>query len=238
MAEKIIKGYLINTHDYNVFDSIITILNDQNEKIVCYAPGVRKISSKNGRLMQFGSFLEFEIFHSIDKMSKLKKINLLSELDFEYSNFISIHIMNDLIKNNNNLKINLFDLYQRNIINILKFKDDLIVAILLLINYLHLLEIEIDFNNCQCKENMNIKTVDIESLNSMCDFCYDKEYRINTSVFNTWKIFDLYIKNDFDSNILPEVVENKVYFNIIKILSIIIYKHFKVYTLTVKHNFQ
>lgn len=237
MAEKIIKGYLVNTHDYNVFDSIITILNDQNEKIVCYAPGTRKINSKNGRLMQFGSFLEFEIFHSIDKMSKLKRINLLSELDFDHSNFISIYIMNDLIKNSTHLKLDLFNLYQRNIINILKFNDDLITATLLLIDFIHLLNIEIDFDNCQCSENNNIKTVDVESLNSLCDFCYDKSYKINKDVFDTWKKLDQYIKNDFDSNLLPETAKKYIYYNLIKILSIIIYKHFKVYTLTVKYEF-
>ncbi len=238
MAEKIIKGYLINIHDYNVFDAIITILSTENEKVVCYAPGVRKIISKNGRLMQYGSFLEFEIFYSMDKMSKLKKINLLSELNFELGNSISIYIMNDLVKNNTHPEINLFDLYQRNIINITKFKNDLIVATLLLINFINLLDLEIDYNNCQCKENKNIKTIDINSLDALCDFCYDKPYRINPQVFNTLKAIDYYIKSDFDEKYLPEPVENKIYHSIIKILSLIIYTHFKVYTLTVKHQFQ
>jgi DNA repair protein RecO (recombination protein O) len=83
MAEKIIRGYLIEKKDFKVFDEIITFISSSGRKYTCMSMGSRKIESKNSRNLFLGSLIEFEIFEarSVDKVSKLKKAHVVVEND-------------------------------------------------------------------------------------------------------------------------------------------------------------
>ena len=45
MSEIITKGYLIARNDYQMFDEIITFINEFGNKFVCLAQGSKKIES-------------------------------------------------------------------------------------------------------------------------------------------------------------------------------------------------
>ena len=74
MAEKIIRGYIAKIADYNVFDSIVTIVSDDDQILGCFAPGTKKILSKNARHLIVGNYNENTLFLARpNKLSKLKK---------------------------------------------------------------------------------------------------------------------------------------------------------------------
>jgi DNA repair protein RecO (recombination protein O) len=69
-----LQGFVINSLDYEDYAQIITVFSLQFGKITLYAPGVRKITSKNRYAVQLFCKSDFEIFKSrqVDTMSKLK----------------------------------------------------------------------------------------------------------------------------------------------------------------------
>lgn len=83
MSEIITKGYLIARIDYQIFDEIITFINEFGNKFVCLAQGTKKIESHNARNMQLGNFCEFQFFlaRSENKVSKLIRINAIDKVD-------------------------------------------------------------------------------------------------------------------------------------------------------------
>lgn len=83
MSESIIKGYVVNRIDYQQNDEIITILDENGNRIPVISLGSRKITSKNGRNLFLGNYCEFEIFMArVDnKVSRLKKCNAIVQAD-------------------------------------------------------------------------------------------------------------------------------------------------------------
>lgn len=82
MAEIITKGYLISKIDYQIFDEVITFINEYGNKFTCLAQGTKKINSHNARNMQLGNYCEFQFFlaRNENKMSKLMKVNAIDKI--------------------------------------------------------------------------------------------------------------------------------------------------------------
>ncbi len=83
MGEVITKGYLIHRADYDVFDEVITIINEHNLKFTCFAQGTKKINSKNARHLDYGNYLELDFFYSPNNLSKFKKATIINEMNLE-----------------------------------------------------------------------------------------------------------------------------------------------------------
>lgn len=125
------KGYLIAKYDYDLFDEVIILLNEYGLKFTCFSKGSRKIKSKNGRSLFYGNFLEFSFFYSQSKMSRLKKVVTLSNLDEENKNKLSLWLINELYSH---LKIEhqkYFQFYQEVIyLNLNNYNDYLIMLLI------------------------------------------------------------------------------------------------------------
>jgi recombinational DNA repair protein (RecF pathway) len=76
------KAILIKEFDFKDNDKILHFLKSDNNKITIFAPGVRKINSKNSRNIFIGHNSEIEYFFSPDKMSRLKKVTLEQDVNF------------------------------------------------------------------------------------------------------------------------------------------------------------
>lgn len=85
MEEKEI-GIVIKKIDYDDYDQIVTILTEK-EIITFIALGVRKMTSTNRIPLQLGNIIEVEIFRARlkDKISKLKRANLIKQLPIKSS---------------------------------------------------------------------------------------------------------------------------------------------------------
>ena len=62
MAEIITRGYLVARQDYDIFDEILTFINEYGNRFIMFAPGTKRITSKNARALFFGNFLEIQFF--------------------------------------------------------------------------------------------------------------------------------------------------------------------------------
>lgn len=75
---KTIEGFVLKKLDYEDYDEIITVFCKEYGLISFYAPGVRRITSKNKTALQLFTAANFEIFKSpTNRLSKLKKANLI-----------------------------------------------------------------------------------------------------------------------------------------------------------------
>jgi len=75
---KTIEGFVLKKLDYEDYDEIITIFCKEYGLISFYAPGVRKMTSKNKTALQLFNSAYFEIFKSpTNRLSKLKKAHLI-----------------------------------------------------------------------------------------------------------------------------------------------------------------
>ncbi len=99
MGLTIKKGYLIKQQDYELFDEILTFICGDGKRYHIYAPGVRKITSKNSRSLFYGNYLEFEFFASRfdQKLSKLKKVTTLSNVSFAVSHHPSLDLISETL---------------------------------------------------------------------------------------------------------------------------------------------
>ncbi|MBN3534433.1 DNA repair protein RecO [Mycoplasma procyoni] len=84
--ETIIRGIVIKAYDYGEFDQIVTIVTENFKRhfITFLAQGVRKPISKNRAAILPFTYGEYEIFVSrySDKVSKLKKGHIISQVDY------------------------------------------------------------------------------------------------------------------------------------------------------------
>lgn len=75
---KTIEGFVLKKLDYEDYDEIITVFSKEYGLISFYAPGVRRMTSKNKTALQLFNSGYFEIFKSpTTRLSKLKKAHLL-----------------------------------------------------------------------------------------------------------------------------------------------------------------
>jgi DNA repair protein RecO (recombination protein O) len=86
-----LQGFVINSLDYEDYAQIITVFSLQFGKITLYAPGVRKITSKNRYAVQLFCKSDFEIFKSrqVDAMSKLKSGVIITNFENLAKDFMS-----------------------------------------------------------------------------------------------------------------------------------------------------
>ena len=85
MAEIITRGYLVARQDYDIFDEILTFINEYGNRFIMFAPGTKRITSKNARALFFGNFLEIQFFYARNdtKLSKLKKVISLDQINYK-----------------------------------------------------------------------------------------------------------------------------------------------------------
>lgn len=114
MAEIITKGYLVARRDYDVFDEILTFINEHGNRFVMFAPGTKRITSKNARALFFGNYLEIQFFHATNetKLSKLKKVIPLDQIDYKYENTYSMLILSELMSKVIDFNVEFYQFYQ------------------------------------------------------------------------------------------------------------------------------
>lgn len=209
MAEVITKGYLINRDDYELFDEIISFINEYGIIFSVLALGVKKILSKNSRNLFYGCLSEFEIFSSRDvdnKIGKLKKVNLIE-------NNISISFRKPLLLANrfifiNKLKTKKAFLLIKEISNLLlklnEEYDDILIIYVLILNA-RLLGLKLELNSCSICNSKKIKSFSNYKSGFVCkkhfdelgEIEYDKNiiellYLVNNSKFEQAKKINNY----------------------------------------------
>ncbi len=214
MSESIEKCFLIDIKDYDIFDHIITILNNRNELISLYSKGTKKILSKNYRNFIYGSILEIEYFKARkkDSLSKLKKIKLISKLlDNVLQQQFPFIVLNWYISKKN-LKYFNFRKYEKIISTLNNYDEETS-----LIYILHTIIIDsgnaIEINKCSICSNKKIKTTSVTWKGYLCNECSIKknEY-IHSTEFN--KIF-IHLHND-DLDTIKNFNEKKELINFLK----------------------
>ena len=99
-----ITGIVISKHQCNDFDEVLEILTSDGKKTI-FAPGIRKIESKNRNALNLLDYSSFEIFTSnqnIKLLPRLKKASLIKQflVDINLINF-----KNELLLFLNKLKL-------------------------------------------------------------------------------------------------------------------------------------
>lgn len=170
MAETIVKGYLVNRIDFDVFDEIITFISDTGNIFTVVAKGVKKILSKNAKSLFFGSLCEFEFFASrkIDGVGKLKKINLIENNNIELNKRRSLLLLNSLVYHGKLSGINFFEFFKETIKLIEKENDDDLLILYILLSAIKFLGLPIYLNHCSLCKSRLIKDFSIFDLGFTC----------------------------------------------------------------------
>lgn len=179
---EISKAFLIKEFNFQDNDKILHFILDNNEKLVTFAPGVRKITSKNARNIFIGHLSEIEYFYSPEKMSKLKKINLLQDINM--NNWSISYICDYIFKKQDTHTINFF-IFLKYLVK-LKDKEIIIISLLCIIwdsgtsFYL---------SGCiSCKKKKNIVEFSFKRQGLICFSCN----KYNIIVFNKKESMFLY----------------------------------------------
>ncbi|MGL4948400.1 MAG: DNA repair protein RecO [Mycoplasma sp.] len=170
------KGYLLRKTPHNDFDEIIDLINEYGIKFTCISLGSRKIISKNNYHLNVGNFLEFEIFHSENKLSKLKKVTTLSYLEESKKANYALFVINEAFAQIDLNHKRWFNLYQDVILSMMQDINDYITILYLLVKIYELSGLNICFNNCfYCGSTKFIKTVDFNKYQVVCKLCLDPQ---------------------------------------------------------------
>lgn len=198
------KGYLIHEQDYDLFDEILTLIGNDGQRYVLFAPGVRKITSKNSRSLFYGNYLEFEFFQSrfASKVSKLKKVTTLSNVGFDINHHPSLDLISEILTKIKDFHEELYEFYQR-VLNLILLKvDSVVIDILIYLYFLsahkiltyhgyqtcyHQHEPQIGFDltttSFVCQQCLTTTTVLLDS-DSLDDFKQLLSYHDETDLFN------------------------------------------------------
>lgn len=172
MALIVTKGYLINRQDYDVFDEILTFINEFGNRFVCFAPGVRRITSKNARSLIYGNFLEFEFFYSKNKMSKLKKVTTISSVDFKYSCTVAMNTINELLSYVSRMNSALYSFYQEILAEIMLEKDDYLISCYAFIKFIKITNLRFETTKCtKCSSEFDLITLSFTHHGFICQNC-------------------------------------------------------------------
>lgn len=157
MSLLIKKGYLISRRDYDLFDEVLTFISYDGNRYTIFAPGVRKITSKNSRSLFYGNYLEFEFFQSRfqNKMSKLKKVVTLSSIGYELSNHPSLDLVSEIITNIVEYNHEYFEFYQKILNYVLLNIDTKIINIFIYLYFLCIFHILDFYHYKRCKHTRN-----------------------------------------------------------------------------------
>lgn len=236
MAEIITKGYLVARQDYDLFDEILTFINEHGNKFVMFAYGTRRISSKNARNLFFGNYLEFQFFHarSENKMSKLKKVVSLDQIDYKYENTYSLIILSHLISGVIEFSYDYYLFYQMILSYILLDINDHYVACFLIIKFLFLNGINFNLNCCGiCYSKIQLRTLDLNQQHLVCNECFLSSSDLieyNIKCLKLWcklaKASSINSKDEFDAKTAKALL---------KILGHVLYEKLGIYLLCLKH---
>lgn len=176
MSEVITKGYLINREDYDTFDEILTFYNEHNVKFTCYSRGSKKINSKNARNIDYGNYLEFELFYSSTKLSRLKKVTSINELDIQHKKKISLLLLNEFIYKYNLENDKIYDFYQMCIFYMNAKINDYLLILYIIINFYKISGLTINFNHCcKCNDKLNLINIDFNNSSMICRNCNENK---------------------------------------------------------------
>lgn len=223
-----IEAIVINTYDISDYDQIITVFSKQKGKLAFYAPGVRKILSKNKYSVQLFSNSEFELFLSYhdEKLSKLKTSNLINNfinIANDYSQYLFATVIIELIDQ-------AFETRKSNVLSFTLLKSSLLVLAesenkknvlaFFLYKALHWFGHQWNLNCCKrCKNHNNITTFGLIEIGFICRNCVTKKDVIFDTEFlklmSQWqnvsveKYFSLHLseKNQFASLFLKLLIE-------------------------------
>ncbi len=179
MALVVTNGYLVSRYDYNVFDEILTFINEHGVKFVCFAAGTRRIVSKNARALIMGSYLEFQVFSSSkpDKLSRLKKVIAIKQIDWKYENEYPLLVMSEFISKINDYDIPYYQLYQDVLFHVLNDEDQYLITAYAMVKLITLSGSGVNLSHCvRCGSIRDIKTISIQEMGLICKNCYDPLY--------------------------------------------------------------
>lgn len=184
MSTVITKGYLINKTDYELFDEVITFINEYGNIFTCLSLGSRKIISKNSQHLRYGCLLEFEFFQSrsIDKMGKLKKVVTVDRPSIEKdTNTLILFLNNIFFKCLINSKKGFFK--YKEILDLIEcdWQEDIIV-IKILFETIFLTGSYMELNHCVFCKSKKIYSFSTKFMGFICMKCNDDVLKIDSSV--------------------------------------------------------
>ncbi len=211
MGEVITKGYLIHRADYDVFDEIITIINEHNLKFTCFAQGTKKINSKNARHLDYGNYLELDFFYSPNNLSKFKKATIINEMNLENKKKLSLMLLNEYFYKNEFHKD--YQFYQNCIVYMNMNVNDYLLIVYILVYFIKINGLTIDFKKCACcHTECQPLFVDLDNGQSFCEeHSMNIHFKISETTTNILeKLFtfnyDLMKIKDFDLKELKMVI--------------------------------
>lgn len=188
MALIIIKGYLINRMDYETFDEILTFINEYGNRFVCFAAGTRRITSKNARALEFGNYLEMEIFYAStkNKMSRLKKVTVISSVDFHTAGSLPLLVINDLLTTTPKTSVNLYHLYQDVLANVLMDKNWYLISCYAFVKFIVVSKFRFNFTHCViCKQPYDLAGFSFSKHGVICINCLRFEEQFSKNEIQT-----------------------------------------------------
>ncbi|MCV3754180.1 DNA repair protein RecO [Ureaplasma zalophigenitalium] len=213
------RGYLVKKTDFNYFDEILTFLNEYGNLFTMYAPGVKRITSKNSRSLFFGNYLEFEFFHSTtpNKLGKLKKVVALHRIDYTYENHFALLVLNYLISSLRETNQQTFNFYQEILAWIIQDVDPYVLSLYTMIQFAKREGILFSFRNCvHCQNDKRILTFDQSHLGLICANCFKNEPHF---ILSHALIKYFYILNSMDAFNKKIVIPQKDAINLMKYLN-------------------
>lgn len=197
MSEIITKGYLLNQSDFEIFDEIITFINEHGNIFSCIALGVKKIKSKNARHLKMGSLLEFNFFmsRSFEKIGKLKKVVSLDESTFNFSTNHALLILNQLYFIGKPTNHNSFKNYVYCLKLIKNLNDIDICLVQIFLNFINLNGIYLEFDKCVNCHSKKIYNFSESKMGFVCYECNNEKIKISSNVI---KIIYLVYKKKYD----------------------------------------
>ncbi|WP_052663926.1 hypothetical protein [Mycoplasmoides alvi] len=217
MAKIISKGFVINLINYDVFDQIITILDEKGDKYSLISFGSRKIESKNGRHLVVGNFNENEYFPSRtkNKIGRLKKTSTILPIPWKIHDYLSFHLINEYL-NLITFRDKKVFLFYKNIINILKsFKyKDITIIIYILIYIINTNNLMISKTNCSLCYSKNVNFIQLKTYLWFCGNCIYTHQEKN--IFKNNEILDLLFKlinkSEINTKITIEIAIDLIFF--------------------------
>lgn len=173
MSLVITEGYLIGRYNYLEFDEILIFINKYGNKFTCLAKGIKKIQSKNARALQWGNFLQIELFYSqsLNKISKLKKVTILNSLDFDKSCNLGLITAGDVLCTLKSTNIQAFNFYQEIIIKVLNNYDQYKLSVYVFLAFAKKFLKILKFNKCMHDGKGKRYILDFTTSSMICADC-------------------------------------------------------------------
>ncbi|AAV27476.1 DNA repair protein RecO [Mesomycoplasma hyopneumoniae] len=161
MAEKIIKGIIVDRLNFRDFDLIIKLATNFGI-IKMVALGVRKTTSKNIYILNLGCLGEFEIFlaKNPNKLSKLKKGECFLHLDLVNKNIYNFWKFSSQIMHEQNFEPKIFPILEQAFFKI-NTKNADAIKVYTIINWIKFNGWIANLTSCKvCKTNQRLVNFD------------------------------------------------------------------------------